>query len=248
MELNNMTGDPNQQNPPSVFRFEAYPGPSGVVPWNIADPYGKGPEIVPQTEYSPVYSRYVNQQIPPVNHPTQIPASFSFGVQSPASPYQGHFPFQITANNDGGYGDRTFKQILGKRKTDTPSFQPCKQHITEEKMAEHMSRLHISSETATSPLEPESVKNKRLYMCEEMRKLQSDPILPPSLVAGLQRPCTALVLWQPPIRPLPLFEANPGPSNNSNNEDLNKNSPDIKSMEILAEMEAESSNTMEMDA
>lgn len=75
--------------------------------------------------------------------------------------------------------------------------QPCKQHITEEKMAEHMSKLHISSETATSPLEPDAVKNKRLYMCEELRKLQTDSLLPPSLLKDFNKPCTALVLWQP---------------------------------------------------
>lgn len=64
-------------------------------------------------------------------------------------------------------------------------------------MAEHMSKLHISSETATSPLEPDSVKNKRLYMCEELRKLQTDSLLPPSLLKQFNKPCTALVLWQP---------------------------------------------------
>lgn len=105
-----------------------------------------------------------------------------------------------------------------------------KQHITDEKMAEHMAQLHINSETVTSSVQPEPrpVREKRLYMCEEMRKLQQDSILPQSLLNRISRPCTAVVLWTPPPRlPIPLHAAN----ENNNEEDLpDNNVMDLDSM------------------
>ncbi|KAF7285760.1 hypothetical protein GWI33_010128 [Rhynchophorus ferrugineus] len=230
-----MTGDPNQKNPPSIFRFEAYPGSSNTSQWDSTLAQSKYMNFPVQTESSVIYSRLINQQLQ-YPFPAQIPSTFSFGGQQSVNPFQ----CQVQRNSDV---DGTMKQILGKRKTDSPPLQPYKQHITEEKMAEHMSKLHISSETASSPLEPESVKNKRLYMCEEMRKLRNDPIIPPSLVSGIQRPCTALVLWQPPLRILPCLASEP--NINLDKEDMNKNSPDIKSMETI-ETDSEA-NIMEMD-
>lgn len=90
---------------------------------------------------------------------------------------------------------------------------PQKQFITDEKMAEHMSQLHINSETS-SALETEPLREKRLYLCEEMRKLQQESILPQSLLNRINRPCTALVLWTPPTRP------NDDDGENNNNEDV----------------------------
>lgn len=78
-------------------------------------------------------------------------------------------------------------------------------------MAEHMAKLHISSESMTSFKETESDRTKRLYMCEEMRKLQQDSILPQSLLSRINRPCTALVLWTPPQRVM----ASDGSENNN---------------------------------
>lgn len=90
-------------------------------------------------------------------------------------------------------------------------------------MAEHLSKLHISSENPASTSEPESsaCRERRLYMCEEMRKLQTDPIIPASLLERMNSPCKALVLWTPPRRPFPLINANNenNDNNNNNNED-----------------------------
>lgn len=101
---------------------------------------------------------------------------------------------------------------------------PAKQQITEERMAEHLSKLHISSENPAPTAEPESSvsKERRLYMCEEMRKLQTDPIIPPSLLERMNSPCKALVLWTPPQRPFPVVEPldeNNDTNNNNNNEE-----------------------------
>lgn len=121
--------------------------------------------------------------------------------------------------------------------------QQCKQHITEEKMAEHMSNLHISSETVIKS-EPEQDRNKRLYMCEEMRKLQTDSILPQCLLNRLHKPCTALVLWQPPS---PIIR---GPANQFNDTSENNNSedePDNNKMDNDVIYEVDNLNFMEMD-
>lgn len=119
--------------------------------------------------------------------------------------------------------------------------QPVKQHITEEKMAEHMSKLHISSESITSSKESESDRTQRLYLCEEMRKLQTDSILPQSLIARIQRPCTALVLWKPPTRIIPL-------ANNDIDENENNNEQQQPDNNVTNESEMENDvNNMDMD-
>lgn len=97
-------------------------------------------------------------------------------------------------------------------------------------MAEHMAQLHINSETVTSSVnpEPKPVREKRLYMCEEMRKLQQESILPQSLLNRISRPCTAVVLWTPPPRiHVPLVQEN----NENNNEE---NQPDNNVMDLDA--------------
>lgn len=40
---------------------------------------------------------------------------------------------------------------------------------------------------------------QRITICNEIRRIQSDPLLPESLMhRRIERPCTAMVLWQPP--------------------------------------------------
>ncbi|PNF37456.1 hypothetical protein B7P43_G15515 [Cryptotermes secundus] len=90
-----------------------------------------------------------------------------------------------------------------KRKCDSEeTLLPAKQHITEEKMAAHLSQLHISPDyTPPQELEPREDQQqqlKRLVLCEELRKLKQEPILPSSLLSRLEKPNMALVLWEPP--------------------------------------------------
>lgn len=93
-----------------------------------------------------------------------------------------------------------------------------------------MAQLHINSETVTSTTEPEPApaREKRLYMCEEMRKLQQESILPQALLNRISRPCTAVVLWQPPQRlHIPL----PDTVDNNNEEDeVDNNVMDLDAM------------------
>ncbi|XP_021921602.1 uncharacterized protein LOC110830696 isoform X2 [Zootermopsis nevadensis] len=91
-----------------------------------------------------------------------------------------------------------------KRKFDSEDIPlPVKQHITEEKMAAHLSQLHISSDYTAhqpEPREDEQQHMKRLVLCDELRKLKQEPILPPALLSRLEKRSMALVLWQPPAR------------------------------------------------
>lgn len=109
-----------------------------------------------------------------------------------------------------------------------------KQHITEERMAAHMSRLHISSETPAEAVatvqENVQVHQQRLYVCEEMRKLQTESVLPSILLGRIERPCMAVMLWQPPAKvpdllpPALAAVINSANTNNNNEEDNNNSS------------------------
>ncbi|XP_060531103.1 uncharacterized protein LOC132704843 [Cylas formicarius] len=239
MDRNQITGDPNHKSPLSVFGFDSYPGPSNLPQGNTQLPPNFRNANVPFSNLS--FPQVPIQPIQPSSFP-QVPDTFSFGSQRHNEQVV-QFPFEII---DHGFGNRTFTNTLrGKRKTDSPPLQPNKQHITEEKMAEHLSKLHISSETPPSHLEPESVKHKRLYMCEEMRKLQADPIIPPCLMSQLQRPCMALVLWQPPSRLLPISDDN----SQSSEWELNRKEGDSNSVCDVDQLDVDipSGNVMEMD-
>lgn len=98
--------------------------------------------------------------------------------------------------------------------------------ITDDKMAEHLNTLHISSDytshsrveasTSTSMdaepstsysvnLSPKDLERKlknaqRITLCEQIRKLNNEPLLPHNFYERFDRPCTAMVLWQPPPR------------------------------------------------
>lgn len=103
---------------------------------------------------------------------------------------------------------------------------PTKQLITEEKMIDYMNGLHISKEFtshATSSLGgggsnieafnvassalitmtqlelEKKLKNAQsITICEEIKSLGSDSIIPKILLERMEKPCTALVVWQPP--------------------------------------------------
>ncbi|CAG9766998.1 unnamed protein product [Ceutorhynchus assimilis] len=231
MDYNNIIRDPNEKTPQSsVFRFDSYPGQTNPYPF-----YEHNPSMHLQNT-TPMFSSFIpEQQIPsPIAPP--VPTSFSFGY--PNSPMMGHFPHYTAPNDFSSLKPNKFN--LGKRKTNSPPLQLYnKQHITEEKMAEYMSKLHINSETVPSVLEPESLKNKRLYMCEEMRKLQPEPLLPTSLLSKMQQPCTALVLWKPPSKVLPALLDN---SKNTKGKDTEEDD------DPPLDMDSEFIATMDMDS
>lgn len=54
----------------------------------------------------------------------------------------------------------------------------------------------------------EKLKNaNRITICDEIKKItENDTILPKALISRIEKPCTALVLWQPPKKITDLFE------------------------------------------
>ncbi|KAK9723305.1 hypothetical protein QE152_g19277 [Popillia japonica] len=199
-----MTGDPNQSNRPSVLGLNcSYSSPDD---WNtFVQPLACGPRN-DMCQFSQ----------PGLSSANNYLFYSNFGpLPSPIS-------FPMTVSPENGTMHRSIA-LRCKRKTDTPIPVPAKQQITEERMAEHLSKLHISSENPAPTTEPETsdCKERRLYMCEEMRKLQTDSVIPQSLLERMNSPCKALVLWTPPRRPFPLVDRDndENDNNNNNNED-----------------------------
>ncbi|KAJ9600108.1 hypothetical protein L9F63_009584 [Diploptera punctata] len=131
-------------------------------------------------------------QVPPSQMPWGIPVADQPSIVRFTAESTSHMK-----TNDFG----SFAQ--SKRKLDEEEeIFPTKQHITEEKMAAHFNQLHISPEyTSHQQEEPKEDKTqhlKRLVLCEELRKLKHEPILPSSLLSHMEKPTMALVLWQPP--------------------------------------------------
>ncbi|KAB0799278.1 hypothetical protein PPYR_07158 [Photinus pyralis] len=227
-----LTGDPNQGNKPG---FPYQPSPLDFPRFNENSPSINpllSPSGIPSSslylanDVTPFknYSFYV----PPSNYSLPSTSSsngFSFSPQIPVSiecstsvphcfSYQ---PLNVPMSSFDKIGS-----FGGKRKTQSPSNVPLKQHITEERMAEHMSRLHISSQTPNST-ETLPTRERRLYMCEEMQRLQTESIIPAQILDKVYRPCTALVPWTPPIVP-PISK-----ENNNNEEEPDNNHMDMDS-------------------
>lgn len=96
---------------------------------------------------------------------------------------------------------------------------------------------------ASHDLEQKLRNASRITVCEEIRKLAADPILPQAILERFERPCTALVLWQPPQRIADLIvskeveakrkndDAN-ADNNNSMTIDLNNETIDAMDLEV----------------
>lgn len=109
------------------------------------------------------------------------------------------------------------------------SFQ-SKQLITDEKMAAHLNGMHISSEykahdinqtgqssdaldidgessSALSPypstlqdIEEKLKRAQKITVSDVVKDFQDEPLLPAAILERFEKPCKALVIWQPPQR------------------------------------------------
>ncbi|CAH2259668.1 jg24295 [Pararge aegeria aegeria] len=99
-----------------------------------------------------------------------------------------------------------------KRKSlDVEPVIPPKQLITEEKMAAHLSSLHISANYTQHSLSSEDVmevgidtsalceklKGHTIVLSEDVKKVQEESLLPTALIERLQKPQMSLVVWKP---------------------------------------------------
>ncbi|XP_076294088.1 uncharacterized protein LOC143215662 [Lasioglossum baleicum] len=143
--------------------------------------------------------------------------------------------------------------------SDIVDTRQTKQFITEEKMAAHFKDLHISPnyqsqspttstvvtdaqvsspgelnmdlEVGATNLDADPTKSgqPKLVLSEEIKRLQPDPVIPPSLLSKLERPSMALVLWEPPSKHLRLLPSRvtsppvPSASDSNNNSNSNNN-------------------------
>nr|XP_013189607.1 unnamed protein product [Amyelois transitella] len=134
-----------------------------------------------------------------------------WGMQSPPT------LVQFTGQNPQ-LESKIYPLVHSKRKSlDVEPVIPAKQLITEEKMAAHLNGLHISSEytphrlateelmdvnmdtpSATTANFSEKLKDKfTVVISEEVKKIQTEPLLPPSLIERLEKPHMSLVVWKP---------------------------------------------------
>ncbi|XP_033332717.1 uncharacterized protein LOC117224122 isoform X2 [Megalopta genalis] len=86
----------------------------------------------------------------------------------------------------------------------------------------------------------------KLVLSEELKRLQPEPVIPPSLLSKLERPSMALVLWEPPNKHLRLLPSrvtsSPIPSTSDSNNNSNNNNNNNESIPNLNQT-VQSSNT-----
>ncbi|VVC93058.1 unnamed protein product [Leptidea sinapis] len=164
--------------------------------------------FVPQPINVMSFPNTANRDIPEPHTmpaPSGIPwntQDLSWSMQSPPNLVQftGEMPFEQKPN------------FHCKRKSnDMEPVIPPKQLITEEKMAEHLSSLHISSSYTQHSLASEDVmevsfeqpsisdrlKGHTIVLSEDIKKIKEEPLLPPSLIDTIPNPQMSLVVWKP---------------------------------------------------
>ncbi|CAG9804759.1 unnamed protein product [Chironomus riparius] len=140
----------------------------------------------------------------------------------------------------------TSSRTIRKRKTDIPECCPTKQHISESKMAAFLNGLHISDdyqshsinlaeslfdddmETAFVNLSPQELEERlknaqKIVLCDDVKKSleeNSRNEIYQVLADRIEKPCKALILWQPP-KPLEtlITDFNSYKTNNNDNKE-----------------------------
>lgn len=133
-----------------------------------------------------------------------------------------HSPPQLVQFNAQVPQQPRFSTIMHcKRKSLDPEPSiPAKIYITEDKMADHLNGLHLSTDYRTHHLASsnnsmsmdaglmdmdtlattdvrDKLKGHTIVLSEEIKKLTDEPLIPPALIERLEKPCMSLVVWQP---------------------------------------------------
>lgn len=131
-----------------------------------------------------------------------------------------------------------------------------KQLITDEKMAAHLNGLHISSEfTAHNvnqsgqtnsafemddngsdtinpypcsfhDIEEKLKRAQKITVSDVVKSIQEDPILPAAIMERFEKPCKALVIWQPPQRITDLIVSKTSQQDQASDDESNDNNND----------------------
>lgn len=137
-------------------------------------------------------------------------------------------------------------------------------------MAAHLNGLHISSEfkthdinqstsNSTMPLpypatlqdiEEKLKRAQKITVSDVVKSIQEEPILPAAIIERFEKPCKALVVWQPPQRITDLIvsksvqeqQASDDETNDNNNDDNNSDNNNAEFMDenVDTEMELDS--------
>lgn len=84
-----------------------------------------------------------------------------------------------------------------------------------EKIIPHQSAT-LTAETLD--IEEKLRRAQRITICDEIRKLSDEPLLPQSILDRFEKPCRALVLWQPPHKLTDLIVPKDGRDRTDNDE------------------------------
>lgn len=138
-------------------------------------------------------------------------------------------------------------------------------------MAAHLNGLHISSEfkthdinqsqingpmplpypTTLQDIEEKLKRAQKITVSDVVKSIQEEPLLPAAIIERFEKPCKALVVWQPPQRITDLIvsksvqeqQASDDESNDNNNDDNNGDNNNVEFMDanVDAEMELDPS-------
>lgn len=74
-----------------------------------------------------------------------------------------------------------------------------------DKKAKDQQSIVVPMSMTQEELEEKLRNAQSITVCEQVRQLGSDPVIPQVLLDRMQKPCTALVMWQPPKNLLNVF-------------------------------------------
>ncbi|GLV36999.1 hypothetical protein CBL_02169 [Carabus blaptoides fortunei] len=147
----------------------------------------------PVTQWSQVTPQYM-----PWGHSPTSPAAPLVTFSAQPQPQMAEMSFSHTLNDvtsqpsTSSFGHKSLMHCKRKADLDIP--------ITETR----------SDQLPPGDVEDSTARQKRLYVCEEMRRLQTESILPSAILGRLERPCMAVMLWQPPTKIPELIRTSSG--------------------------------------
>lgn len=191
------------------------PSPSGVpfniadMPWSYSGKPGQLMEFNAVIRPSPILQGPMHHSLPYADmrkrktEPDVIPIpSKQFFTEESMTIHMNnlHLSSEYTSHNiETTMTTSAFEDTLS-----SPSASPCSSSLDDDMSlgeAGPSSSTGSSSHVFMSPqeLEDRLKKAQRITLCEEVRKLDNrTEILPQVLLERIEKPCTALVLWQPP--------------------------------------------------
>ncbi|XP_053693628.1 uncharacterized protein LOC128741689 [Sabethes cyaneus] len=202
---------------PSIHPSQIMPSPSGIpfnmsdMPWCYAGKPGQLMEFNAVIRPSPVQMAMPIGQFQPVPMYTEIrKRKTELDVPIPTKQFLTEDAMASHLNNlhlSSEYTTHNIETAAAEDITATESnaggYSPCSSLDDEMSLGESpLTQASGSHHVYMSPqeLEERLRKAQRISLCEEVRKLdkQATDILPQALLQRIEKPCSALVLWQPP--------------------------------------------------